>query len=236
MALIITSQEQFIIIRPSTPSIRDEIQFKFSVISSCEAQNNFTMEFEYLIYSNSSILDHTVLQCGVVCLSFINPGHPIEIWGHSYGIIQYTMPSNTELATTSSDYTELAATSNDYTELATTSSDSNMCTTTKPGIARQAASWSSGSIAIVVVVASIIVCVSLVVGLLYMKYRSHKKIAVLEEQVLLTNVVHNTNEEETKILRQMEEELPAEQTSNPSPTHTNLNQKLPDIISSRDDK
>lgn len=72
------------------------------------------------------------------------------------------------------------------------------------------------------------------IGFLYRK--SRKKTAVLEEQVFVMNVVHTDHEEEGARLQKDSEELPAEGASNPSPTHTELNQKLPDTISSRDNE
>ena len=255
MALIITSQEQFIIVRGSIT--RDELLYEihFQHISYCEAQNNCTMEFEFLIYSNSSKLDQSVLQCGVVC---IHPSTslPIVSLGQAYGIIRFT--GNTKLTTTtiSSDSNMCPTTTMSNDIMCTTSTvtiisnDSNMCSPTS-GVPLPTTSisvvpiWTLHSltvrnsqvrllslitIPIVVVVVSII---SFAVGLLYM--RSRKKVAVHEEQVLVMNVVHNTTEEEATTQR-IEEELLAEQASNPSPTHNELNQKMPDTISSRNSK
>ena len=56
--------------------------------------------------------------------------------------------------------------------------------------------------------------------------RLWKRIAtVAEEPLLMMKATVQTIEEK---------ELPAEQASKPSPTHTKLNQKLPDMINSRD--
>ena len=53
-------------------------------VSYCEAQNNYTMEYEYLITSNSSKIDRSMVFCRILyelsdllCIC----------WGQSYGII-----------------------------------------------------------------------------------------------------------------------------------------------------
>ena len=99
MALVITSKEQFRIIPAGNISSWDGLyDIHFNGTSSCEAHNNYTMEFEYHIYSNSSNIDRTVLQCGVHTNHFSNrPAYNILCLGQLYGIIRYdnyeTMPT-----------------------------------------------------------------------------------------------------------------------------------------------
>ena len=217
MALIITSQERFISVYGSSVSSRDGLyEIHHGNVSFCEAQNNYTMEFEYLIYSNSSLINHAIVACGVVH-PFTNP----PCWGQSYGIIRYT---------------ELAAT--------TVTNDCNLCSLTStvslPTIlpTDQSIEFARGRvhvystllsvIIILVIIVVIATSVSFVFGLLYM--RSCKKIAKIEEQPLVMKTVHNKGEVK------LQKDSPAEEASNHSPIHTELNQKLPDMISSQDGK
>ena len=98
MVLIITSQEEFIPIFHYLDGVTDaysrdglyfEIQYKN--ISSCEAQNNYTMEFEYLIYSNTSKIDRSVVTCGIIFRA-----HPYQTndvrWGNMFGVVRYRGP------------------------------------------------------------------------------------------------------------------------------------------------
>ena len=92
MALFITSRQELEIVPgASIYRHRDGLliyEIHFRRISSCEAQNNYTMEFEYLIYSNSSDIDGAVLQCGV--RSFINQARG-PCLGQSIGIINLSV-------------------------------------------------------------------------------------------------------------------------------------------------
>ena len=115
MALIITSQERFISVRGSNIiSSGDGLyEIYFRGISSCEAQNNYIMEFEYLIYSSSSDIDRAVVLCGVV-----HPFTSPPCWGQAYGIVRY----DTNLATTTTYTLSTTATSTNSSILSTTTS------------------------------------------------------------------------------------------------------------------
>jgi hypothetical protein len=66
-----------------------------------------------------------------------------------------------------------------------------------------------------------------------MYLKSSKKSAVTEEDGLVMMKTVHSNEEEGE---QKEKESVQAKVSNPSLIHTQLNQKLPDTISSRDNK
>ena len=221
MALIITNQERFISVHGSSVSSIDGLyEIRHGNVSYCEAQNNYTMEFEYLIYSNSSLINHAIVACGVVHL-FTNP----PCWGQSYGIIRYTELSPTTI-TSDSNLCPLTSTVPLPTILPT---DQSIIVGLRVHDVVYSALLSVITILVIIVVTAI--SVSFAFGLLYL--RSRKKIAIIEEQPLVMKMVHNKGEQR---LQKDSEELPAEGAGNPSPTHTELNQKLPDKISSRDSK
>ena len=99
MTLIITSQEQFkavyydsLITTVTTDGTYSKILL--GNVSYCEAQNNYTMEFEYLFYSNSSNIDCSVVVCGVILCD-----QPLQYsshlcWGQSFGITPYESPTD----------------------------------------------------------------------------------------------------------------------------------------------
>ena len=213
MSLIITSQERFTSVRGT--STRDDLyEILFSGISNCGAHNNYTMEFEYLIYSNSSKIDRAVLQCGVV-YPFTNP----PCWGQSYVIIRY----DTELVTTTTSMSSPATLST--TELQTTTT--NMCsspTIVTIGLSQEQSGLAS-SIAILAVIV-ITETVLLVLLSMYMIMRSQRKnriaLAPLERQSLVMKTVRAN-------------EKAAEQAITcTSSTQTELNPKLLDKKSSWD--
>ena len=86
---LITSQGQFNIILGAGVTIRDGLYVNFSTYGYCGAQDNYTMEFEYYIYSNSSDIDGAVLRCGVDIGVYAQSSGFIhhECWGQSIGII-----------------------------------------------------------------------------------------------------------------------------------------------------
>ena len=84
MALIVTSQEKFIPVHVIDRFYysRDGLHFEVRTgnVSNCEAQNNYTMEYEYLITSNSSKIDRSVVICGVHAF---HDWPPHICWGQS---------------------------------------------------------------------------------------------------------------------------------------------------------
>jgi hypothetical protein len=96
MALIIASQEQFVQIYGARDSfyLWDglHLEVRTGNISYCDAQNNYTMDYEFLITSNSSEINNSVVVCGVNAFHDWSPYSRHICWGQSYGII--TMPYN----------------------------------------------------------------------------------------------------------------------------------------------
>ena len=97
MALIITSQEEFIpflyyvdrVDAYSSNGLYFEIHYKN--VSYCNVQNNYTMEFEYLIYSNTSKIDRSVVTCGIQFSVYPNQTDDV-CWGDTFGIVRYNGP------------------------------------------------------------------------------------------------------------------------------------------------
>ena len=206
MVLIITSQERFTIIPGSNTSSRDGLyEIYFRGISSCEAQNNYTMEFEYLIYSNSSDINRAVLQCGVV-----HPHTNPPCWGSSYGIIRYygTMTTTAAATTILPPPTTIDSMSSPGT--------SSVPSTTTLIIGLRGSQLQSGLISLAIILAiAMVICipVSFVLG-----KRSWKK-----------NLIVPTNSIEViSNMKYKEEELQVEQAGHIQ------NWKLPNTISSQD--
>ena len=210
MALIVTSQGQSIEAHgPENISSMDGLyEIRHGDISYCDAQNDHTMEFEFLIYSNSSKIDCAKLKCGVIHSS-------LPCWGQIYATIRY----KAELAST----------------VPNDSNDICICNTCANSLSPQSPTKPLIFLSLIIIPVIIIVSLSFfAVGFLHM--RLHKKTAVFEEQVMVMKVV-DTNERESKVKQEREEEvIPVEDAYNPSPNHTKLSQKLPDTISSRDNK
>ena len=116
MTLIITSEEpaRFRRILAMNISSGDGLyEILFNLISTCEAHNNYTMEFEYLIYSSNSNIDRTILQCGVSIFSFTNSNVPVLCWGQTHGTIQYDTNSDTKVIATTLPTTKSQTTRTD---------------------------------------------------------------------------------------------------------------------------
>ena len=75
--------------------ITAEYEISFSRISTCEAANNYTMEFEYYFYPRNARLDGAVIVCGVV-----HPYSQPACWGQSYAVINYNQVTTTSPPTT----------------------------------------------------------------------------------------------------------------------------------------
>ena len=95
MALIVTSQEEFIPILHyldgvdtySWNGLYFEIDYQ-NFSHNCDVHNNYTMEFEYLIYSNTSEIDRSVVTCGVKFRAHLYQNNDV-CWGNMFGIIRY---------------------------------------------------------------------------------------------------------------------------------------------------
>ena len=109
MGLIITSEEPARLRRIPAVNISSGdglYEILFNLISMCEAHNNHTMKFEYLIYSNNSNIDGAVLQCGVFVRHSPIANPPELCWGQTHGIIRYDTKTITiTLPTTKSQTT-----------------------------------------------------------------------------------------------------------------------------------
>ena len=219
MALIITSEEQFISVPAGNISSRDAYglyEIFFSGISSCEAHNNYTMEFEYLIYSNSFKIDRAVLQCGVIH-PFTNP----PCWGQSYGIIRY----DTELVYITPTLTTTNVSSSatlPATESQTTTT--NMCSSSPPVMVTNGLSQEQSGLASSIAILAVTVIIETVLLILLLMYiyftrplRRIRKVQPLQQSLVMKTVHAN--------------EKAAEQANTFSSTQTN---KLEDMISSRD--
>ena len=102
MGLIITSEEYERIIPAGRISSRDGLyEISVYLISTCEA-HNYTMEFEYFIYSNNSNIDGAILRCGVV-IYYPDSRSSVPCLGQTLGIIRYNI--NDTLSTTKSQTT-----------------------------------------------------------------------------------------------------------------------------------
>ena len=229
MALIVTSQEQFIEVHGAmnVSSTDGLYEIYYENISHCGAQNNYTMKFNFLIYSTSSKIDHAVLVCGVM-YSVDTP-----CWGQTNGIIRY----NSDLATTTQQPSKWNMRSPPYSPsplFATTpSSTTHEMTASGPRLSNLKLVLLYIVISIVII---IVLSVPVVAGFLYtyMFMRSNKKTAVTEEEGLEMKTVQvHSNEGEGE--KKEKETVPAK-VSHPSLIHSRLNQKLPDTISSRENK
>lgn len=76
-----------------------DYSISYRSISTCQASNNYTMEFEYYVYAFSARLDDALFVCGVV-----HPHTAPPCWGQSYAVIDYnpfvpTTPPTTDSTT-----------------------------------------------------------------------------------------------------------------------------------------
>jgi hypothetical protein len=121
MALIVTSEERFIPVYGARDRFysRDGLHFEVRKgnVSYCEERNNYTMEYEYLITSDSSEIARSVviILCGVEAFIWQSPYHQhCRCWGQSYGIIRPDVdtiaddwaPTNNSLSTQLQAYTD----------------------------------------------------------------------------------------------------------------------------------
>ena len=181
----------------------EEYEISFRHISTCEAANNYTMEFEYYFYPRSAQLDGAVIVCGV-----IHPHSQPPCWGQSYAVISYdvddpttytmpTSPTTTTTTTTAINNTDLPTTSPTTTGTTHTpsstgpsstgpaTSDPSTTDVTTSGIAVTNPATATNTITHIVV--PIIVClfgilVAVSIAIIVMIQVSHKK-RVVRSQV-----------------------------------------------------
>ena len=234
MALIITSQEQFVSVRgPHVSSWDGLYHIVYGNRNSCEAQNNYTMEFEYLIYSRSSKIDRSVVTCGVTL-----PTPPYMCWGQSYGLIRESAPTTT--LTTTHIYKSTNPTTTPqvhYTKPAV----SNSIPT--PGIGQGSMRYGSDlihTLICIIVVISILLIITLPMSGAFLYTKSQRRViahapqiecAQRVEQTLMIRLEQQASEKAVK-----EKETSLNEDSNCSPVQIQLDQKLPDTISSRSTK
>ena len=230
MALIITSQGQLMKIRQSWRMISSDgySQILSGNVSNCEPQNNYTMEFEYLIYSNNlNLINHAVVVCGVQAYDWHTRSSHTCL-GQSYGIIRYSESATVTTAIASTQPVHATRVLNEAT----------------PGVPRGGSAGKDSSspewalLTIVVIgVAIILIVILLIVGFLYMSSRSRALrrkgltphcVQTVEQTLVIKVDHHQLSGEEVK-----EKEASFSEDSNRSSVQVQLDQKLPDIISSR---
>ena len=228
MALIVTSQEEFIQVRGAFDYSRDGLHFEVRIVnvSNCEAQNNYTMEYEYLITSNSFKIDRSVVICGVDAFH----DWPLHIlcWGQSYGIIRSEVDTHQATANYNPSSDEAV-----YTTVTVTDTSSF-----PPGFKGLAA----GSLAytlistIIAIIILFVITLLLTVGFLRLRYQSHTRIApqcvqTVEQSLLIK--VEQPVASESAAVREKETSFSENSDSNRSSIQAQLQEKLPDTISSR---
>ena len=228
MALIMTSQGQLMKIGQSRRMISSDGYSRIlsGNVSNCEPQNNYTMEFEYLIYSNNfNLINHAIVACGVQAYDWHTCASHTCL-GQSYGIIRYS-----ESATVT---TALASTQSATRVL-------NEATSAEPpggsaGKDSRSPEWELLTI-VVIGVAIILMVILLIVGFPYMSSRSRALrrkgltphcVQTVEQTLVIKVDHHQLSGEELK-----EKEASLSEDSNRSSLQVQFDQKLPDIISSR---
>ena len=245
MALILHGQEQYIPIPdPVYGALRhdsfnyswDGLHFEIR-ISYCEAQNNHTMEYEYLITSNASKINRSVVFCGIEYNDW--PHRVCTCWGQSYGIIHAEVD-------TIADYQ--APTNPSSTQAAYTSIAVNYCHCNAVNIQPTSISTTAGSlqlvyiytlIPIILVIIIITITLPLTVGFLYLRSHRRQKSSVFAPQCIqtveqtLVIKVEQSVASESAAVRDKETSFSEKSDSSRSSVQAQLNKKLPDTISSR---
>ena len=228
MAVIVTSQEEFIPVYEARDRFYyswDGLHFEVRTgnVSYCEAQNNNTMEYEYLITSNSSKIDCSVVICGVKAF---HDWPPHTCWGQSYGIIRSEMDTHQAPTNPSSDEAV-------YTTVTVTDTSSF-----PPGFKGPAA----GSLAytliftIIAIIILVMITLLLTVGFLRLRYRSHSRISPQCVQTVEQSLVIKVEQPvaiKSVAVREKETSFNEKSDSNRSSIQAQLQEKLPDTISSR---
>ena len=250
MALILRSQEHYIPIVPVYGhGARDSFTYSkhglhFEIrVSYFDVQNNYTMEYEYLITSNASKIDRSVVFCGIkhYNVMYYNDqpyyDQACTCWGQSYGIIHAEVD-------TLADYQ--APANHSSTQAASTSIAINYCEyggSILPTDISAAAGYGwlviYTLIPIILVIIIIIITLPLTVGFLYQSRRRHKsklfapQCVQTVEQTLVIKVEQPVASESAAV-REKETSFSENSDSNRSILlQAQLQEKLPDTISSR---
>ena len=233
MAIIITSQEQFITVAGyrdiySRDGLDSEI--RIGDLSHCEAQNNYTMEFEYLIIANASTIARSVVICGVEFHDW--PPYSQHIcWGQSYGIIHY----NHERTDAMADTTTQVLTTTDVRTTPDPIPDVIACClriSTEVGVLFPALFFVSITINIIL----LLITISLIIAFLHLKSVAHRRLNVKAPQCVQTveqTLVIKAEQSSDLEKKVKEKETSLDEDSNVSLVQVQLQQKLPDTISSR---
>ena len=233
MALIITSQEQFIPVSGyrdiySRDGLHSEI--RIGDLSHCEAQNNYTMEFEYLIIANASTIARSVVICGVEFHDW--PPYSQHIcWGQSYGIIHYNHERTDAMADTTTQVLTTTDVRTTLDPIPNMGCLSNYSTKVTVGVLFPA--LFSVSIIIIIILS---ITILLIIAFLRLKSVAHRRLNLIApqcvqtvEQTLVIKVEQSSDlEKEVK-----EKETSLDEDSNVPLVQAQLQQKLPDTISSR---
>ena len=239
MALILHGQEQYVPVygaRDSFTNSRHGLHFEIHA-SYCEAQNNYTMEYEYLITSDASKIDRSVVFCGITYYDWPYR-QECTCWGQSYGILYVevdtladyqapTNPSSTQAAYTSTAILNYCASIIQQSGNGT-------------GISRSgAAGWLHILIPIILVIIVITITLPLAVGFLYLRLRRRQKSNVVAPQCIqtveqtLVIKVEQPVASESAAVREKETSFSENSDSSCSSIQAQLQEKLPDTISSR---
>ena len=177
------------------------------------------MEYEYLITSNSSKINRSVVICGVNAFHDSLPYSLHTCWGQSYGIIRAEV--DTHQAPTNPSSYELEAI---YIDCAASSSTSSIY----PLIIIITFS--------IVIIILFVIILLLTVGLLHLRDQSRIRIAPPCVQTVEQTLVIKVEEPvaiESAAVREKETSFSEKSDSSRSSIQAQLQEKLPDTISSR---
>ena len=226
MALIATNQEEFIQVHGRFYYSWNGLHFEVRTanVSYCEAQNNYTMEYEYLITSNSSKIDRSVVICGV---AYYQPP-PYLCWGQSYGIIRYNNAFANYLLTSTTPTPD---------SITRQSTPLNVTASLK-GANGHGHGWLVYTLISIMMIIIILftITLSLTIGFLHLRYQSRTRIAPqcvqTVEQTLVIKVEQPVASESAAV-REKETSFSENSDSSRSSIQAQLQEKLPDTISSR---
>ena len=237
MALILRGQEHYIPIVPvyyghgasdSFNYSRHGLHFEIRV-NYCDAQNNYIMEYEYLITSNASKIDRSVVFCGIKYYYSHNYyGQECTCWGQSYGIIYTEVDTLADYQTPTNSSSTQAA----YTSIAVNDCSYNRSAALTP------TSLVVPLISIILVIIIITITLPLTIGFLYRLYRRQKSYVFAPEcvqtveQTLVIKVEEPVASDSTA-MREKETSFNEKSDSSRSSIQAQLQEKLPDTISSR---
>ena len=242
MALILRGQEHYIPIVPvyghrAHDSFNNYSKHGLHFISYCEAQNNYIMEYEYLITSNASKSDCSVVFCGNKYYYSHNDYNQVcTCWGQSYGIIHAEVDTLADYQTPTNPSSTQAA----YTSIQFAVNDCSSCSISYYA-ALSATSLVSTLISIILVIIIITIILPLTIGFLYLRSRKRQKSNVFAplsqcvqtvEQSLVIKVEEPVASESAAV-REKETSFSEKSDSSRSSIQAQLQEKLPDTISSR---